>query len=218
MLFYMNKIQRDSKNTLWLKNEMQKATGKWMKHEDAERMLKVLKGWTGSMEKSGRLRLAQLGMEDGAYIRSEEQLLEWKALAEELEKFLDFAPQFPPDTPIYRGVDTKSGFYLEMLRDIELGRIRVGDLMTMGTSSHWSSNPNVAKIFGPKLIFVTKGVEDSASAQRFNRIIDEAEVMVSKDVEWVITNIEVTRDPLSTLQFIGGESTTGYKVTLEPIE
>ena len=49
MFFDMNKIQRDSKNTLWLKNEMQKATGKWMKHEDAERMLKVLKGWTGSI-------------------------------------------------------------------------------------------------------------------------------------------------------------------------
>jgi hypothetical protein len=124
-----------------------------------------------------------------------------KNIAENIEFYIQKSE--PYQGTIYRGIAVRAN---------DLDSLKIGQAVDMKGTSSWSSDKYVAKDFADnrdgekKIVFVTNSPEKSASIKHLSDYEEESEVVVSKDVSFLVKDIKKqTR--------LGGDDI--YYITLE---
>ena len=193
----------------WLKERHLKATGKELSDDALESLIDTLTAFTG--DESGNISMAQLKLK--RIFGSTDDYKLWSEAGDVLEDYFKYAPQYSPESSIYRGVKAGGGPrgdvtdpITELIKKLESGEVKAGHRMTLDTTSHWSTDISTAEYWNGDVIFETKGVKASSSIAHFSEVAEQ-EVMVSRATKYKISNV-------SSSEF-GGHKT--YRVVLEPI-
>lgn len=108
-----------------------------------------------------------------------------KNISENIEFYIQRAE--PYKGTIYRGMAVGSSYF---------DSLKIGKHVNMKGTSSWSSDEYVAKDFAynrdgeKKIIFVTNSPEKSASIKHLSDYEEESEVLVSKDVSFIVKDIK----------------------------
>ena len=148
-------------------------TGQYSKEEQ----IKAIKDWSDG--EYGYIRQTQRGDYSG------DDADKYKRKGDALEEYIDSQPSFTGD--IYRGISTDTPI-----------DFRQGQKITMNGTSSWSKDEDIADEFSQNdeysYFFVTEGCSKAADISQHAMNPGEQEVLVSKDVTFEITYVEIDPD------------------------
>lgn len=142
-----------------------------------EEQIKAIKDWSDG--EYGYIRQTQRGDYNG------DDADKYKRKGDALEEYIASQPSFTGD--IYRGISTDTPI-----------DFRQGQKITMNGTSSWSKDEDIADEFSQNdeysYFFVTEGCSKAADISQHAMNPGEQEVLVSKDVTFKITYVEIDPD------------------------